>query len=100
MTSTLVEGEWPTSRPGRFTPEESVPGSHWIGAWVDLRADLDDLEQRKFFTLPGFELRLLDHPARRWSLYRLRYPGWIISENNWILKASESHYHLEKIIEK
>jgi hypothetical protein len=26
---------------------------------VDLRAGLDDLEKRKFFTLPGFELRPL-----------------------------------------
>jgi hypothetical protein len=31
---------------------------------VDLRAGLDDLEKRKFFTLPGFELRPLGRPAR------------------------------------
>jgi hypothetical protein len=39
----------------RFTPEERAPGTHWIGGWVDLRAGLDDLERRKFLTLPGLE---------------------------------------------
>jgi hypothetical protein len=31
---------------------------------VDLRAGLDDLEKRKFLTLPGLELRHLGRPAR------------------------------------
>jgi hypothetical protein len=44
LTSALV-GELSTSRPGRFTPEESPPCTHWIGGWVDLRAGLDDLEK-------------------------------------------------------
>jgi hypothetical protein len=35
---------------------------------VDLRAGLDDLEKRKFLTLPGLELLPLDRPARS-------YPG-------------------------
>jgi hypothetical protein len=35
------------------------------GGCVDLRADLDDLEKRKFLTLPGLELRPLGRPARR-----------------------------------
>jgi hypothetical protein len=39
---------------------------------VDPRAGLDDLENRKFLTLPGLELRPLSHPARSQSLYRLR----------------------------
>jgi hypothetical protein len=38
LTSALVGGEWSTSRPGRFTPGERAPGTHWIGGWVDLRA--------------------------------------------------------------
>jgi hypothetical protein len=42
---------------------------------VDLRAGLDDLENRKLLTLPGLELRPLNRPARSQSLYRLRYPG-------------------------
>jgi hypothetical protein len=41
---------------------------------VDLRAGLDDLENRKFLTPPGLELRPLGRPARSYSLYRLRYP--------------------------
>jgi hypothetical protein len=60
----LGGGEWSTSRPGCFTPGEGAPSTHWIGGWVDLRADLDDLEKRKFLTLPGLELRPLNRPAR------------------------------------
>jgi hypothetical protein len=48
-------------------PRERAPDTHWIGRWVDLRAGLDDLENRKFLTLPGLELQLLGRPAR--SLY-------------------------------
>jgi hypothetical protein len=68
MTSALVEGEWSSSRPGRFTSAEGAPGTHWVGGWVDLRAGLDDLEKRKFLTLPGLELRPFCRPARSWSL--------------------------------
>jgi hypothetical protein len=64
LTSALVEGEWSTSRPGRFTPGERAPGTHWIGGWVGLRAGLNDLEKRKFLTPPGLELRPLGRPAR------------------------------------
>jgi hypothetical protein len=35
LTSELAGGEWSASRPGRFTPEERAPGTHWIGGWVD-----------------------------------------------------------------
>jgi hypothetical protein len=62
LTSALVGGEWSTSRPGRFTPGERAPGTHFIG-WVDLRASLDDLEKRKFLTLLGLELRPLGRAA-------------------------------------
>jgi hypothetical protein len=31
LTSPLDGGEWSASRPGRFTPRERVPGTHWIG---------------------------------------------------------------------
>jgi hypothetical protein len=55
-------------------PRERAPGTHCIGGWVDPRAGLDDVEKRKFLTLPGLELRLLGRPARSQSLYRLRYP--------------------------
>jgi hypothetical protein len=56
LTSALVGGEWSTSRPGRFTPGERTPGTHWIVRSVDLRAGLDNMEKRKFLTLPGLEL--------------------------------------------
>jgi hypothetical protein len=42
---------------------ERTPGTHWIGGWVDLRSGLDDVEKRKFLTLPGLELRPLGRPA-------------------------------------
>jgi hypothetical protein len=64
LTSALVGGEWSASRPGRFTPGERAPGTHWIGGWLDPRAGLDDLEKRKFLTLPGLQLRPLGRPAR------------------------------------
>jgi hypothetical protein len=48
---------------------------------VDPIAGLDDVEKRKFLTLPGLELRPLGRPARSQSLYRLRYPGSFLSPN-------------------
>jgi hypothetical protein len=71
----LAGGEWSASRPCHFTPREKAPGTHWIGGWVGPRAGLDDLEKRKFLTLPGLELRPLSRPARSQSLYQLCYPG-------------------------
>jgi hypothetical protein len=60
---------------GQLHPRGKSPGTHWIGGWVDPRADLDDVEKWKFLPPPGFELRPLGHPARSKSLYWLRYPG-------------------------
>jgi hypothetical protein len=74
LTSALAGGEWSVSRPCRFRPGERAPGTHWIGSWVDPRAGLDDVENRKFLTLPGLELPTLGHLARSQSLYRLSYP--------------------------
>jgi hypothetical protein len=39
---------------------------------VGPKAGLDDVEKRKFLTLPGLELRPLGGLARSQSLYRLR----------------------------
>jgi hypothetical protein len=69
LTLALVGAEWSASRPGRLTPS-----THWIGGWVGPRAH-QDVEKRKFFTLPGLELRPLGCPARSQSLYQLHYPG-------------------------
>jgi hypothetical protein len=47
LTSALDGGEWSASRPGRFTPRESPPGTHWIGGWVGSGAVLDAVVKRK-----------------------------------------------------
>jgi hypothetical protein len=33
--------------PGRFTPRERAPGTHWIGGWLGPRAGLDIVTKRK-----------------------------------------------------
>jgi hypothetical protein len=48
LTSALAGDQWSVSRPGHFTPRERAPSTQWIGGWVDPRADLDDMEKRKF----------------------------------------------------
>jgi hypothetical protein len=63
-TSALAGGEWSTLCPSRFTPGERARDTHWIGGWVDLRAGPDNLENRKFLTIRGLELRPLGRPAR------------------------------------
>jgi hypothetical protein len=63
LTSALARGEWSASRTCRYTLGEKSPGTHWIGGWVDPRASLDDVEKRKFLTLPGLELKPLGRPA-------------------------------------
>jgi ribosome modulation factor len=60
LTSALVGGKWSASRLCRFTPGERAPRSHWIGGWVDPRANLDDMAKLKFLTPPGLELRPSD----------------------------------------
>jgi hypothetical protein len=62
-------------KPRPLYPPERALDTHWIGDWVDPRVGLDDVEKRKFFTLPGLELRPLGRPVRSQSLYRLSYPG-------------------------
>jgi hypothetical protein len=47
LTSALVGYEWSASRPTRFAPKETVPGTHWIGGYVGPRTGLDDVETRK-----------------------------------------------------
>jgi hypothetical protein len=55
LSSAPVWGEWSASRPGRFTPGERAPSTHWVGGWVNLRTGLDDVENRKSLALPGLE---------------------------------------------
>jgi hypothetical protein len=44
---------------------------------VGPRTGMDDVEKRKFLTLPRLEPIPLGRPARSQSLYRLRYPGYL-----------------------
>jgi hypothetical protein len=44
LTSALGEGEWSNSRSGRFILGRGVPVLHWIGGWMNPRADLDSLD--------------------------------------------------------
>jgi hypothetical protein len=54
---------------GQFHAPASLPPGGRVGP----TAGLDDVAERKFLTLTGLELQLLDRPARSQSLYRLRY---------------------------
>jgi hypothetical protein len=47
LTLVLDGGEWSASHPGRFTPRERAPGTHWIGGWVGTRAILDVVVKKK-----------------------------------------------------
>jgi hypothetical protein len=69
LTSSLVAGELSASRPGRFTP-----GTHWIGGWVGPRIDLDDVEKRKFLTLPGLKLRPVQSIGCRYTDWAIPAP--------------------------
>jgi hypothetical protein len=51
LTWALNDVEWSVSHPGRRTS-----GTYWIEVWVISRANADDMEKRKFFTLPGLEV--------------------------------------------
>jgi hypothetical protein len=75
LTSALVGGECSASRLCRFIPAEGAPSTHWMGGWMDPRAGLNDVENRKFLTLPGLELPPFGLPTRIQLLYRLHYPG-------------------------
>jgi hypothetical protein len=61
--------------PAALPPGETAAGTLWIGGWVGPRAGLEDVEKRKFLTLPRLELQPLGRPARSQSLHRLRYLG-------------------------
>jgi len=41
LTSALNGDEWSASGPGRFTPGERTPSTHWMGGWVGTKAGLD-----------------------------------------------------------
>jgi hypothetical protein len=76
FNSALDGGEWSASRPGRFTPSERPPDTHWIGGWMGPRAILDMVVKIKIPS-PSRELNHripIVHPVA-YSLYRLSYRG-------------------------
>jgi hypothetical protein len=70
-----VSGQLPAA--AALPPGERALGTHSLGGWVDPRADMDDVEKRKFLTLSGLELRPLGRQARSQLLYRLHYPSFV-----------------------
>jgi hypothetical protein len=71
MTSAPDRYQRSASRPGRSTPGEIAPSTHWIQGWVSPRAGLNAVGKIKI--LPCRE-KNQDHPASSPSLYRLSYP--------------------------
>jgi hypothetical protein len=56
--------------PAALPPGKEPPGTHWIRGWVDPRAGLDDVEKRKFLTLPGpLDLSAVQPVASRYTDY-------------------------------
>jgi hypothetical protein len=84
-TSALDGGEWSASCPCNFTPGERVPGTQWLGGWVDPRVGLDAVEKIKILHWWESNLGCL---ARSPSLYRLLYAArlnikWERSTDRW-----------------
>jgi hypothetical protein len=58
LTSALVGRERSVLPPG-----ETAPRIHWKGDLVRPRVCLDDVDKRKFFSLPGLDLQPLSRPS-------------------------------------
>jgi hypothetical protein len=65
LTSALDRGEWSASRPCRFTPRESAPGTHWRGGWVGPRVVLDAI------FLSTFHAVVLESKGIRYAKYKM-----------------------------
>jgi hypothetical protein len=76
LTSAIVGADWSASCPCRLTPGERTPGTHLIEGWVGPRADLDDVEKRKFLTLPGLnsEPSVVQPVASSYTYYTIPAP--------------------------
>jgi hypothetical protein len=77
----LLPSTWTEVSGQLHTPVALSPGKverKW--GWMGPRADLDAVD-KSLLLLPGIEPRFLGHPNRNPSLYRLRYPGFILSRN-------------------
>jgi hypothetical protein len=77
LTSSLTAGEWSPSRPGRFTPEEKTPGTHWIRGWVGPQSQSGRLGEEKILDATGTRTPdfLIAHPvASRYTDYAIPAP--------------------------
>jgi hypothetical protein len=50
LTLAVDGGEWSASGPGRFTPRERAPCTHYIGGWMGPRTGLDMTAKKKNFS--------------------------------------------------
>jgi hypothetical protein len=66
---------------------------------VDPRAGLDDLQKRKFLTLPGLGTPTPQSSTRSQSLYRQRYPGSYVEIVEYNHESILSHFRPEVEIE-
>jgi hypothetical protein len=82
----LPGGKWSASSPGRFTPGERAPFTHWVGGWVGPRAGLGDVERRKFLTLPRLEL------CENWNQI-IRFVTAKYAHIYWSTQHDETLYH-------
>jgi hypothetical protein len=86
LTLALNGGRRSASCPSHFTPKERAYGTHWIGGWVALRANMDVVLKRKIPS-PCQESNP-DHPAHSQSLYRLSYPESLNCITIWYMVRS------------
>jgi hypothetical protein len=86
LTSALDGGEWSASHPGRFTPRERAPGTHWIGGWVGPRTCVDAV---KFLFFDNMKLGLKSNvivweQILSWvSWHEAHYTDTFVSINLW-----------------
>jgi hypothetical protein len=62
MLTLTLRPLWPRGRSPRYLLDLRLGETR---GWVKPKAGLDDIEELKFLTLPGLELRPLGRPARR-----------------------------------
>jgi hypothetical protein len=53
MRLAVYGGDRLALRPGRFTPRDRAPDTHWIGGWVGPRVGLNSVEERKTCSRAG-----------------------------------------------
>jgi hypothetical protein len=93
-----------TPRPVYHREKSPAIPTHEIGVWVDPRTGLDELEKRKFLSIPGLELWALGRPARSQSLYRLRYLSYkslkFVVKGNELISPQDFWIYLNKDIRR